>query len=196
MTLPFEPKYVHPNGHLTITGWQLLNDMSVSLTAAQAALADAQLALSKISPFFVDLTYTSGQVIPADTRTLIDFAPTLRRTNAPDAYADHDFFNNDRFMPIPSGADGMYEVRLYLSVTANVIDTDITLDLDIGGGFGAIEFDQALISEAATATNTTARFDFYTGPTFRANGGAFHITATNPVTINSVDAKVTVERIA
>lgn len=144
---------------------------------------------------YVNPAYT--QSVSADTRTAIDFGVlTSGPKNLKSAVDTHSFIQNSKFIPYGTATGGKYRVRLNLDVTATVVGTELTVELDIGGGIGVIDVStRTLNKDAGEVQKIAMSFDFYTLGTFLANGGSFYVTAPNTVTLENATALVTVENI-
>ena len=138
-----------------------------------------------------------SQSLNRQTRHQLTFGAIARTDSKLEATVDgHEFIAGDEFVPFPGNTGGKYRVRLNVEATAALINTDIRIELDIGGATGVLQTEWPnMVADAGTAQVLTATFDFYIDSDFLANGGEFYATPSNDVTLTNVSFLVTVEAV-
>lgn len=97
----------------------------------------------------------------------------------------------------PRAVHDVYRLIVRVTAAPSVINTDLTLQLNIGGSFGVIETDRHRLSLGAGVEHQeTFIFPPFTGATFVANGGTILASADSEVTIKSVDYRVFPESVS
>lgn len=133
---------------------------------------------------------TPAQPIFEGVRAEISIDPTSTIDRLKGLFAGHSFISENRIQP--RAVDDFILIEIRLEVTSTAMNTQLTIDLDIGGSFGIIERRDIVMPGSAgeTLQVTPSAFAVFTGSTFLANGGAIYITATSDVTIDTVDFRI------
>lgn len=99
-------------------------------------------------------------------------------------FVGHVFVHDDRFWPL--AMDDAYDIHVNLIVMADQAGTKIKMDCDAGSVLGPLQADDKTLFEPAGASErVTFNFSIQTLANTLANGAAFFLRATKPITILS-----------
>lgn len=99
-------------------------------------------------------------------------------------FAGHVFVRDDRFWPL--AMDDAYDIHINLIVMADQAGTKIKVDCDAGSILGPLQADdKTLFDPAGTSERVTFNFSIQALANTLANGAAFYLKATKPITILS-----------
>lgn len=139
-----------------------------------------------ISTGFGQVTYTERELEPSDyftpgVRAQVIFSPTSVSDKLNEPFKGHQFWQNNRVRP--RAVDDLYDFQVNLIVVSTVAGGMVRLDADTGSTLGPIASDtQTLFNGALDPERVTFRLRAQVLETFRANGCAFFLTSTVPLT--------------
>ena len=99
-------------------------------------------------------------------------------------FVGHQFLVNDRLMA--RALNDVYHIRINLIVSADAASTRLKMDCDAQSAFGPLQADDStLFSSAGVPERVTFSFAIQVQSNTLANGAAFYLTSTQPVTVLS-----------
>jgi hypothetical protein len=144
-----------------------------------------------VSLGFGDIIYTDRTSGPEDrfeanVRQQVRFsgATTTVMDKLLPPFVGHQFLVNDRLMA--RALNDVYHIRINLIVSADAASTRLKMDCDAQSAFGPLQADDStLFSSAGVPERVTFSFAIQVQGNTLANGAAFYLTSTQPVTVLS-----------
>lgn len=140
---------------------------------------------------FGDIIYTDRTSGPEDrfeanVRQQIRFsgATTTVMDKLLPPFVGHQFLANDRL--IARALNDVYNIRINLIVSSDASSTRLKMDCDAQSAFGPLQADDStLFQSAGVPERVTFSFAIQVQANTLANGAAFYLTSTQPVTVLS-----------
>ena len=164
-------------------------DYMIHVTNAQAdnVTAELMLYLDRLGQTsgwiqITDSTYTVGspKALTGGVRTKLDLnSDSVIESNAPPGTTAATFWDSATSKLMGETVGDAFELRFQFTAAPASPNTNMTIDLDIGGAQGIIWEDTRSFLKGAVAQRAVRDISYYTLTTFIANGGEIYLTATN-----------------
>jgi len=138
------------------------------------------------------LTQASPLFCSADVRTLLTNNSESSLEHFKEDFQSHDFIVNDRIRS--KSIFDSYTYRIGFWADSEIINNEMVISLDIGGGVGSIQSERvSLIHNVGEAKFYTVNFVVYALDTFLQNGAGIYIQPTGNVKIWGTEYFIRVE---